>query len=403
MKELELKKVLLLVILTVLVASCTGEFITDEGVVWQRFIFGEITHGVEQNDELIFYADDDNSVHAIYHRTQGIKFTRSFSNQIVDTIYSAGEELYIITHIEDAENSTLWAYHTDEGLLRDLVTLPLVPTGKYTTFTNNDDEHKLVVHSDTKIAIINLTNLQYEAKENLGGDKYIGHDGIGAIVYARVGPFNEKLLVVTKNSRVVKFDENHGSYLSDSNPDHYQSTGADFYGSAVYNDGYLYIGDSSGIQIMAVDNGQWPTGEDYEVMYPNLQLSADREYLYAALQDYPHAGLVKYEIDSSTGKLDEIWTYDTFGNVSYGSVMIHEFNGIGAVLDDEGNLYSIDLDDGSLIFQKQIGMINTPYLKAAVDDGEGIMFIPVNVPSKIVCYSFNWVFGYQQGQSEPEN
>jgi outer membrane protein assembly factor BamB len=379
--------------ITALLVSSCANFDTEEGVVWTYNLENELAAGVELGSETIYFADASGWVYALHMRTGNLKWTKQALdvNSFVETVkalYSGTTNLYVLSY-SSWEGTFLRQFDSEQGELLSTTELtldePNPGRGVYTNYS--DGKVYMIAYSDKKLAVVNLATMgisYLDVSSHLNSDESIvrvmnvNQDVLGDYFYA-----------ISDKGKVLRFDESAGT-LTYRDSSQYSGEHA-FYGSAIYADDKLFIGTADGLLAMLDDFTVTPTWQiisSTKVASTRMATDSKESYLFAAFAEYPNAGIKKYEM-TDTGA-DEDWTYQTFDNTSYSSVVYSEFYALATVIDDSGNLSVVDDASGMLITSRSIGINSDPDLEIAYNETEQIMFIPISVGSKVICYDLSY-------------
>lgn len=373
----------LLVGIIILAGGCATQDLGEtEGVVWDYTLDYEIVAGIEEYDNLLYFADSGGRIYSIWKDTGNLRWYIDLSNENILMIHSAQEGVFVISQTNKTDvNSILRLYSIQTGILGYEKTIPIAPIDDYMIEIHDVDKSRIVIHSTNKkivtIALDTGTIAQYQDNSLLVDIRCI-----------LKGDDTEYFLIDSEGS-LVRVDTSF-----DFPSTRVQFDSREFNGSAIYvaDNGTkrVYIGNSAGVDIVDTITLQ-PLAStiDKAVKYSPMLWDVLDKTLYVVFSSYPKAGIGKY--NSISDGVSEIWPYIANGSVVYAPMVYSQTLEVIAFLDDNGTLTVLNGFDGSLITEKLfLGTIDRPFMKIPKDYHEKTIFIPISSPRSIVCYSLDY-------------
>lgn len=385
--------ILSLAFITAIMISSCASFDTDEGMVWTYNLENELTAGVELGNETVYFADASGWVYALHMRTGNLKWVKQvLENGFVESVkalYCGTTNLYVLSY-SSWSGTFLRKFDNEQGELLSTIELTMnEPNPGFCVYTNYiDSKVRFIAYADKKLAIVDLLTMNIDSY--FDATSYLtSEEKIVRVINVDQSMIGDYFFAISDKGKVLRFSESSGTltYISSS-----QASGEHtFYGSALYADDKLFIGTADGLLALLDDftvTPSWEIISSVKVASTRMTTDSKDDYLFAAFAEYPNAGIKKYEL-TDTGA-SEKWTYQTFDNTSYSSVVYSEYYALATVIDDSGNLSVVDDVSGMLITSRNIGVNSNPNLSIAYDELEQIMFIPISVGAKVICYDLSY-------------
>jgi hypothetical protein len=319
--------------------------------------------------------------------TGNLRWFRTLSNQNIVLLYaaefSASDYLFVVSTNSGSSESVLRKYDAADGGLISETNLPILPSANYFTYTNSSLQTILLLHSKTDVVKVVMDGTSFTITPYYSIDFNL--TDIRTIAYG-----DGNFYLFDFDGTIVKTD------LEFSSPSSEQLL-ANIYGAAVYFsfNQKLYIGTSTGLIVYNAVTMAHLTEEDItsmEVKYSPLYINPIYKMLYVGYSKFNNPGIGKYDISSA---LSQKWFYKSFDPITYSPVYYSEILDVIAAIDDYGSINIVNAQTGALLFNKYLGVITRPYLKWAKDYYGKTVYIPVNNPSRVFCYSLDYAVSQQ--------
>jgi hypothetical protein len=344
-----------------------------EGIVWEQYVDYPIVRGVEQKNNQLFVADNNGSIYSLWMDTGTLVWKINPGSGSEGLIALCPDDSSLVAASILGSSTRIRRHSYLDGSI-SFVTNILSFSAKDSYLA---DSGNLVLHSDKKIAVYNLSN---DTCQVIDYTVY-GANNIAAVVK---GGFNYYL--VETNSTIQVLDSSFGWIRTLP-----FSSSADFYGSADFyssTSSYLYLATETGIRQMQVPFGPAIfSGDGRKIYYSGLVL--DSGYLYTAFADSTK-GIAKYDTSLSLMRSGTL-----SAKVSYSPIAYSSSTSTVSAVDDSGILNIFDKNTMNMVYNKYIGFLGEPYLKIG-QDSSGSIFIPLTSPAKITCYSLNYAISQRR-------
>jgi hypothetical protein len=382
-------KVIFAALLLLGFSACSLSPQYDEGVVWQYNLDYDVVAGVVQEGSSVFFADEKGNIFNVWMDTGNLKWFRTISNQNIVLLYSTeilgNGFLFVVSTNSGSSEATLRKYGTDYGDLVAQTNLPILPSANYLVYTNSTLDPVLILHSAQKIVAVKINNNPFQI------DSFTSIDvNLSKIVKVLYGDNN--FYIFDYDGTIVKTDNTFFSVTS-------KETLMNIYGSAIYY-GFnqkLYVGGSVGILVFDAYNNLTALSEEnitgMEVKYSSLLINPIYKKLYAGFSKYNNPGIGKYDISAA---LNQNWFCRTYDPFTYSPIYYSDGLNVVAGIDDNGFINVVNADTGVIMFiNKYLGLVTRPNLKWARDYYGKTVYIPVNNPPRVFCFSLEYAVSQQ--------
>ena len=368
-------------------SACSLSPQTEEGIVWQYNLDYDIVAGVVQVGNSVFFADETGNIYNVWMDTGNLRWFRTLSNQNIVLLYAAeiayNDCLFVISTNSGSSDSILRKYDAADGGLISQTNLPILPSANYFTYTNSSLQTILLLHSKTDVVKVVMDGTSFTITPYYSIDFNL--TDIRTIAYG-----DGNFYLFDFDGTIVKTDLEFSSASAEQLP-------SNIYGAAAYFsfNQKLYIGTSTGLIVYNAVTMAHLTEEDItsmEVKYSPLYINPIYKMLYVGYSKFNNPGIGKYDITSA---LSQKWFYKSFDPITYSPVYYSEMLDVIAAIDDYGSINIVNAQTGALLFNKYLGVITHPYLKWAKDYYGKTVYIPVNNPSRVFCYSLDYAVSQQ--------
>lgn len=368
---------LLLPALLLILSACSLQNMDQqEGIIWDVYTDAPVTCGIEIKDNNIYCADSFANLYSFWIDTGSKRWKRTLGSETITGIYPDNNNLIVISVTPSKTFVRYYSY--DEGNIVFQTNLDLVVRDTYLA-----DGNRLILHTSSKLVVWHLADGSVEVRDY---SVYLNLNPIKTVIRG-----TDCFYLVTDKSRIVKIgsDFSHiGSYAD--------FEGETFSGSALYLNYNLYLAGPNGIRVLPSMGKPYGSAMSGRISYSPLTALSDpfSTVIYSGVSDSRRFGIGRYSQTISDVAQD--WFRATIAPVTYSPIAYSDSLSVVAVVDDSGTLNVYDAVSGKYVYSRYVGIINQPGLSFKNDYFSKSVFVPVSVPSKIVCYSLYYAVNHRK-------